>query len=187
MIRKALAINTDSKKIYRHILSSMNFLLNLTPQERNVLAEIIRLNNEYEPLPIKQRTKFILSTAMRKEISENIKINPKSFNGLLHRLRDKKLFNLPILDENNYLHPALDFKPDKEGFQFIMTLQIKEENKIENENQVEVEDKNENETANTKETIVPPDRENINQNIPPPSNNGIIVSDGVDNSDIEIL
>jgi len=34
-------------------------MLNITPQERDVLAEIIRLNNEYSALPLEKRAKFI--------------------------------------------------------------------------------------------------------------------------------
>ena len=47
-------------------------MLNLTPQERNVLAELVSLNNEYEALPEDKRAKFILSTDVRKEIREDL-------------------------------------------------------------------------------------------------------------------
>jgi hypothetical protein len=103
----------------------MNFMLNLTPQERDVLAEIIRLDNEYSMLPEDKRAKFILSTDMRKEIRELVKTEEKQFNVLISRLKKKLLFNRPLLDDNNILHPELRYKPDSEGFKieinFVMT------------------------------------------------------------------
>jgi hypothetical protein len=103
----------------------MNFMLNLTPQERDVLAEIIRLDNEYSMLPEDKRAKFILSTDMRKEIRDLVKTEEKQFNVLISRLKKKLLFNRPLLDDNNILHPELRYKPDSEGFKieinFVMT------------------------------------------------------------------
>jgi hypothetical protein len=98
----------------------MNFMLNLTPQERDVLAELIRLDNEYEALPQDKRAKFILSTDMRKEIRELLNMEEKQFNVILSRLKsDKKSFmGKPLIDENNIIHPELKFKPDDQGFRF---------------------------------------------------------------------
>ena len=44
--KKIISLPTNPTKIYRQILAFMNFMLNLTPQERDVLAELIRLDNE---------------------------------------------------------------------------------------------------------------------------------------------
>jgi len=93
-------------------------MLNLTPQERDVLAEIIKLDNEYEALPVDKRAKFILSTDMRKEIRELLEIEEKQFNVILSRLKKKTFGPKLILDENNILHKDLKFKPDGEGFRF---------------------------------------------------------------------
>jgi hypothetical protein len=102
----------------------MNFMLNLTPQERDVLAEIIKLDNEYEALPPEKRAKFILSTDMRKEIRETLNIEEKQFNVIISRLKsDKKFFmGKPLLDDKNIIHPQLRFKADEEGFQFEVNL-----------------------------------------------------------------
>ena len=123
--RKIISLPSNQNKIYRQILAFMNFMLNLTPQERDILAEIIRLDNEYSVLPEDKRAKFILSTDMRKEIRELLKIEEKQFNVLISRLKKKLLFNRPLLDDNNILHPELRYKPDEEGFKieinFVMT------------------------------------------------------------------
>ena len=122
--RKVISLPTNEDKIYKQILAFMNFMLNLTPQERDILAELIKLNNEYEALPPDKRAKFILSTDMRKEIREKLLIEEKQFNVILSKLKgDKKSFmGKPLLDENNMLQPQLQIKPDQDGFQFEVNL-----------------------------------------------------------------
>jgi hypothetical protein len=89
-----------------------------------VLAELIRLDNEYEALPSDKRGKFILSTDMRKEIREELGMEEKQFNVVLSRLKStKKVFmGRPLIDENNIMHPELKFKPDNDGFKFEVNL-----------------------------------------------------------------
>jgi len=123
--RKIISLPSNPSKIYKQILAFMNFMLNLTPQERDVLAEIIKLDNEYSMLPEDKRAKFILSTDMRKEIRDLVKLEEKQFNVIISRLKKKLLFTRPLLDDNNILHPELRYKPDQEGFKieinFVMT------------------------------------------------------------------
>ena len=116
--RKVISLPTNQSKIYRQILAFMNFLLNLTPQERDVLAELIRLDNEYSALPRDKRAKFILSTDVRKEIRDLLSIQEKQFNVIISRLKKKTFFGKSLIDENNYLHSELLFKPDSDGFKF---------------------------------------------------------------------
>jgi hypothetical protein len=122
--RKVISLPSNEKKIYRQILAFMNFMLNLTLQERDVLAELIKLDNEYEALPPEKRGKFILSTDMRKEIREELGMEEKQFNVVLSRLKsDKKVFmGKPLIDDNNSIHPELRFKPDNDGFKFEVNL-----------------------------------------------------------------
>jgi len=134
--QKVISLPTNNTKIYKQILAFMNFLLDLTPQERGVLAEIIRLDNEYSMLPQDKRAKFILSTEIRKEIRDTVGLKEKQFNVVLSRLKSKTFFGKLILDDNNYIHPDLSFKPDEEGFRFevnfVMThTPIKKEVKVE--------------------------------------------------------
>lgn len=118
--KKVISLPTNEGKIYRQILAFMNFMLNLTPQERDVLAEVIKLDNEYEALPPEKRGKFILSTDMRKEIREGLNIEEKQFNVILSRLKSpkKSFMGKSLIDDNNIIHPELKFKPDQEGFRF---------------------------------------------------------------------
>jgi len=118
--KKIISLPTNEGKIYRQILAFMNFMLNLTPQERDILAELIRLDNEYEALPQDKRAKFILSTDMRKEIREKLSIEEKQFNVILSRLKNpkKSFMGKPLIDDNNIIHPELKFKPDDQGFRF---------------------------------------------------------------------
>lgn len=122
MVKKIITLPTNDSKIYKQILAFMNFMLNITNQEREVLADLIRLNHEYDALPPKKRAKFILSTDMRKEIREGLDIEEKQFNGIISRLKKKSFFNDAILNEDNIVHPGLLFKPDKEGFKIEINL-----------------------------------------------------------------
>jgi hypothetical protein len=127
--RKVISLPTNNKKIYRQILAFMNFMLNLSPQERDVLAELVSLNNEYEALPEDKRAKFILSTDVRKEIREDLDIQEKQFNVIISKLRKKTMFGKPLINDNNVLHSELQFKPDSDGFRIevnlVMTTEIK--------------------------------------------------------------
>ena len=97
-------------------------MLELTPQEREVLAELVRLNHEYEALPAEKRAKFILSTDMRKETRELLGIEEKQFNGVVARLKKKTFLGKPIMDNHNIIHNELLFKPDKEGYRIEINL-----------------------------------------------------------------
>jgi hypothetical protein len=124
--KKIISLPTNKNKIYRQILAFMNFMLNITPQERDVLAELIRLDNEYAALPQDKRGKFILSTDMRKEIREDLAIEEKQFNVIISRLKKKLLFNKPLLGDDNSIHQELLFNPDEQGFRievnFVNTI-----------------------------------------------------------------
>ena len=126
--KKVISLPTNEEKIYKQILAFFGFMLNITSQERDILAELIKLDNEYEVLPPDKRGKFILSTDMRKEIQKKLDIKEKQFNVLIHKLKNdpKKYFlGKPLIDENNLIHPELKWKPDDEGFSieinFVMT------------------------------------------------------------------
>jgi len=182
MIKKSISINTTDSKIYRQILSFMNFILEATPQERQVLAEIIRLNNDYEMLPADRRGKFILSTEMRKEMREITGIEEKQFNGIISRLRSKTLFGKPFLGDNNVLHSELMFKPDKEGFKIELSLKLQEEPVKTPKVKEEVKSEQENVTAisNTKEKEI--------KKLATPSNGTVgVVEEEFDSSDIFLV
>ena len=140
MEKKILSLPTNENKIYSQVLVFLNFMLNLSDQERNVLAQIIRLNNEYESLPAVKRAKFILSTDMRKEMCDVLDINISHFAVVLSGIKKKTFLgkNL-ILDKDNVVHPYLMFKPDEEGFKIeviinkVDTLPIQEEKESNND------------------------------------------------------
>jgi len=122
MEKKIITLPSNNNIIYRQILAFLNFTLGISNQERNVLAELIKLNHEYSPLPIKKRAKFILSTDMRKEMREALEIEEKQFNVVVHNLKKKKYLGEPILNDDNVIHQGLLFKPDNDGFQIEVNL-----------------------------------------------------------------
>ena len=146
--KKIISLPTNEEKIYKQILAFFGFMLNITAQERDILAELIKLDNEYDMIPIEKRGKFILSTDMRKEIQQKLNIKEKQFNVLISKLKNdpKKYFlGKPLIDENNIIHPELKWKPDSEGFSieinFVMTALPKVKEKVE-EPIVQEEDQN---------------------------------------------
>lgn len=159
MQRKVISLPTNQSKVYRQILAFMNFMLNLTPQERDVLAEIIRLDNEYEALPVEKRAKFILSTDMRKEMREALVMEEKQFNVVISRLKKKLFFGKPLLDDKNILHPELKYKPDSEGFKieinFVMTAGVPTTNQLKVTEEL-VEEELSNKVSNQESNQVPP-------------------------------
>ena len=122
MIKKIINLPTNDSKIYKQILAFLNFSLEATPQEREVLAEIIQLNNEYEALPAKQRAKFLLSTDMRKEMREKLSIEEKQFNVILSRIKKKTIFGQPVFDDDGIISNHLVMKPDNEGLRIEINL-----------------------------------------------------------------
>jgi hypothetical protein len=164
MKKEIITLPTNDSKIYKQILAFMNFTLRITPQEREVLAELIKLNHEYEGLPDDKRAKFILSTDMRKETREKLKIEEKQFNVIISKLRNKTYFGKPILDSDSVLHKDLLFKPDEEGFQIDVRLVIQKKKKKE-----EVKEEKKEETKEVKE-------EKEEKKLAPPANgtDGII-------------
>jgi hypothetical protein len=73
--KKIISLPTNEEKIYKQILAFLGFMMNITSQDRDILAELIKLDNEYEMLPLDKRGKFILSTDMRKEIQKKLDPN----------------------------------------------------------------------------------------------------------------
>ena len=122
MKQHVINIPTNDSKIYQQILSFMNFLIGATDQERQVLAELIRLNHEYEPLPVEKRAKFILSTDMRKEVREKLDIADGQYNGLLTRLRKLTYMGKPVLSQDGIVNEHLLFKADKDGIKIEINM-----------------------------------------------------------------
>ena len=156
MEKKILSLPTNDKKIYAQVLMFLNFMLNLSDQERGVLAQIIKLNNEYESLSPDKRAKFILSTDMRKEMCDELDISIAHFAVVLSGIKKKKFLGIhQILDDNNVIHPYLMFKPDEEGFRIEVDFNKVEES-LEQETTQEV-----NESINNKpeENVIPEKKE----------------------------
>jgi hypothetical protein len=145
-------IPTNDSIIYKQILSFMNFLIGGTPQERDVLAELIILNHEYEALPVDKRAKFILSTDMRKEMRAKLDIEEKQFNGLILRLKKLSYLGEPVLTEDGIVNERLLFKPDKNGIQIHINMIMSRQPMTRTEEKPEVEEEPVKEETNDSHT-----------------------------------
>lgn len=119
-------MKVTEENIYVKLLAFLNFSLEATPQEREVLAALIQLNHEYEGLPAERRAKFILSTDMRKEVREKLDIEEKQFNTIISRLRKKTFMGVPVFGKNDVITDLLLIKPDKEGLLIGFSMQLKQ-------------------------------------------------------------
>lgn len=159
---KNLRLPSDDSKIYHQILAFLNPLLNLTTQERSILAEIIRLDNEYEALPVEKRTKFIFSREMREDMCDRLNIKKNHFGVVLSNLKQKKFYDKLIIDEYNIIHPYLKIKPDQEGFRLIVDFKLQVQPKIEVPPTVSIpspESLNDSIVENTLQEVSPPEGE----------------------------
>jgi hypothetical protein len=154
-----------------------------TPQERDVLAELIRLNHEYEALPKERRAKFILSTDMRKEVREKLDIEEKQYNGLLSRLKKLKYLGDPIMTADGIVNDNLLFKADKDGIKIEIIMMMSQQpisrEKVEEE-VIQIE-----EIEEIEEEQVEPVQEE--KKMAPPANNAPVYLDGTNDEDITIL
>ena len=121
-----IQLPTTRDKFHEQILQFFNFAMDLTPQESKILAEFIKLNNEYEALEEHKRAKFIFSSDTRKYIRNKFNVTQHNLNNIIHRLKKKTFFNSPILSEDNIINKALMFKYYSEGF--AISFEFIEEN-----------------------------------------------------------
>jgi hypothetical protein len=119
---KKVSLITDNAQIYKHILGFMNFGMNLTNKEIEVLAEFVRLNNDYEALDPERRAKFIFSTDIRKDVVTNLDIDESSLNNILSRLRKATFMGKPILSKENIICEDLLCKPRTDGYTIVLEL-----------------------------------------------------------------
>jgi hypothetical protein len=119
---KAINIVTDDSKIYKHILGVLNFGMGLTSKEIEVLAEFVRLNNDYVALDPEKRAKFIFSTDMRKEVMSKLDMDEGGLNNILSRLRKATFIGKPILSKENIICDELLCKPRGDGYSIVVNL-----------------------------------------------------------------
>ena len=153
MKKLRIQLPTNKDKIYDQIVGFFNFAMDLSQQERRVLAKIIKLNHEYEALPVEQRVKFIMSTDMRKEMRTELSMSEANFNNIVSRLKKKTFFASPILSEDNLINSGLMIKTDSEGINISIELvneALEEKNTVfetTNSSEVEAEVKYDSETT----------------------------------------
>lgn len=181
MKQHIINIPTNTTLIYRQILAFMNFLMGATEQEREVLAELIVLNHEYEPLPVDKRAKFILSTDMRKEVRAKLNIEEKQYNGLILRLKKVKYLGKPVLSQEGIVNENLLFKPDEKGLQIQINM-IMSNQPLRREEEKTTED-----TVTQEEKAQEPEEAAPRKLAPPANGTDTVVGSSIDSDDIVIL
>lgn len=111
--KRYIEIPSNDDIIYRHILEFLLVGTKFTNQEKDVLAEYIKLSHEYEALPTEKRNKFIFSQEIRKEVAA--KVNIKDANQVatvISTIKSKDFFGFKLIDEDNNILENLLVKPD---------------------------------------------------------------------------
>lgn len=124
MKNRIINIPTNDEVIYRQILEFLLVSSDFSPQEKDVIAEYIKLNNDYSALPIERRLKFIFSSDVRKEVADKLGMtDANQVSTVISKIKKKKYLGTPIFDEDNKLMDALLFAPgNKEGFQITINF-----------------------------------------------------------------
>lgn len=188
MKQHIINIPTDNSKIYRQILSFMNFLMGATEQERAVLAELIVLNHEYEALPEDKRAKFILSTDMRKEVRAKLDIEEKQYNGLILRLKKIKYLGTPVLSKDGVVNTGLLFKPDEKGLQIQINMIMSRQPLHRDTVKEKVEEKPKEAVSKEEKTTAQEPEETAPRKLAPPANGkDTVIGSSIDMDDIVIL
>ena len=130
MKKLELILPTDKDKFHEQILSFFNFALEISKQEKKLLALLVKYNIEYKALDEVKRAKFILSSEIRKEIRTELSITEHNFNNLLHRLKKRSFFGKPLLDESGVLNSAIIIPYYSEGFNLSIKFIEEENNQI---------------------------------------------------------
>lgn len=97
-------------------LSVMSPFSELRPKEREVLAELLKLNNELKNIPDNQRNLLLFHADNKKIMAENIGISVDGFYNIIMSLKKKGIITTEGIDKK-YLIPNIE----SITFKFILT------------------------------------------------------------------
>ena len=127
--QRVLEIPSNETLVYRQILEFLLVGSKFTPQEKDVLAEYIKLNNDYEALPQDKRNKFIFSAEIRKEVAEKLGIdNENQVSTVLSTIKKKDYAGMKVLDSDNNINSHLLIKPNLDAGDYKIIINFKKSN-----------------------------------------------------------
>jgi|TARA_R110000851_G_scaffold36063_3_gene94395 hypothetical protein len=124
MKNRVINIPTNNEIIHRQVLEFLLVGSDFSPQEKDVIAEYIKLNDDFSALPIERRLKFIFSSDIRKEVAEKLGMtDANQVSTVISKIKKKDYLGSAIFDEDNKIMDALLFKPgNNEGFQVTINF-----------------------------------------------------------------
>ena len=90
-MEKSIPIKTTSKTFYRQYLEILNPLIKLRKRELDVLASLLRYNNQLLKVPEEHRWKIIFEYDTKTEIRTDLNLSEAGMNNMLSALRKKKI------------------------------------------------------------------------------------------------
>lgn len=111
--KRYIEIPTNENLIYRHIIEFLLIGTSYSNQEKDVLAEFIKLSNDYSALPADKRNKFIFSQEMKKEVAAKLGMKEwRQVATVISTIKSKDLYGLKVIDDNNNILDSLLINPD---------------------------------------------------------------------------
>ena len=119
MKNKVINIPTNNDIIYRQILEFLLVGSKFSDQEKDVIAEYIKLNNDYSALPVERRIKFLFSSDVRKEVADKLGMtDANQVSTVISKIKKKDYLGAKIFAEDNSIMKELLISPDNnQGFQ----------------------------------------------------------------------
>lgn len=121
-MNKVISINTKDSKFYRQyleVISSIRPISQLTNRERDVLSELLKMNNKLKGISEANKSKIIFDYDSKMEMINNLgDMSYYSFNNALAKLK-----KVGLVSRDNKLKESILLYPGKEEsvtFKFII-------------------------------------------------------------------
>lgn len=112
-MNKVISINTKDSKFYRQyleVISSIRPISQLTNRERDVLSELLKMNNKLKGISEVNKSKIIFDYDSKMEMISNLgDMSYYSFNNALAKLK-----KVGLVSRDNKLKESVLIYPDKE-------------------------------------------------------------------------
>jgi hypothetical protein len=103
---KVIPVASNRNVFYRQYVEFLAPFKELRDREKDVLAELLYLDNQMNDLPEDVKAKLLLDYDNRIYIREKLKISERNFNFILHGLREKGIINNNRIAELYKVDPA---------------------------------------------------------------------------------
>jgi hypothetical protein len=116
---KEITVNIDDDLFFKAYLKVMSPVFNVKNRELEVLAELIRRNNELKSTPEADRWRAIFSYESRVDLASKLEMSPASLGNNLTSLRRKN-----VIVDNRVIDKFLIYPNDEHEFELKFKFKI---------------------------------------------------------------